>query len=157
MLDRSTFVISSCLFILLLGFSSSAVAQKKERGVGARAGLSGNPGQFYIGGHLDLKEIRKDIVFRPNVEVGSGDGLFLFSLNAEAVYFWRGRSHEWQPYAGAGPAFVVQAFRSGQGDSGVGPGANFVVGIQQRKGLLVEAKVGAFDSPGFKAGIGWTW
>ena len=156
MWDRRFVAMSLFFPVVLFAFASSAAAQT-DRGVGVRAGVSGAPGQFYVGGHVDLKEFTEKLWFRPNAEVGVGDGLTLVSVNAEFAYFWKGRLREWTPYAGAGPALVVQAFRSGQGNSGVGPGFNFVVGIQQRKGLLVEVKIGAMDSPGFKAGIGWTW
>jgi len=145
--------------VLFLGFAVSAVAaDSDDHHVGARAGVSGDPGQFYIGGHMDVKEVMNRLWFRPSVEVGNGDGSTLISLNGEFVYFWKGQQNRhWMPYAGLGPAFVAQIFRSGRGDSGVGAGANFVVGIQERKGLIVEVKIGAFDSPGFKAGIGWSW
>jgi hypothetical protein len=156
MWNRQTVAMFLFLSALLLVFASSAAAQD-GRGVGARAGVSGDPGQAYVGGHIDLKEFTEKLWFRPNVEVGTGDGRVLVLLNGEFVYFWKGRLREWTPYAGGGPALVVQAFRAGQGDSGVGPGFNFVVGIQQRRGLLVEMKIGAMDSPGFKVGIGWTW
>jgi len=147
------------LIVLLVGFASSAAAaDNNDDHVGFRAGVSGDPGQFYIGAHMDLKEVIKRVWFRPNLEVGVGDGLTLISVNGEFVYFWKGQQNRhWMPYAGLGPAFVIQAFREGRGDSGVGPGLNFVAGIQERKGLIVEMKIGAFDSPGFKAGIGWSW
>jgi hypothetical protein len=142
--------------VLLLAFASSAAAQSVYQ-KGVLFGLSGSPGQFFVGGHIHLKEITSKISFRPGADVGAGDGLFLASLNGEAVYYPKGTNRDWMPYAGAGPAFVVQAFRGGRGDSGVGPGFNFIGGIQERKGLFVEIKIGAFDSQRFKAGFGWTW
>jgi hypothetical protein len=159
MCNRSRVLVSLFLSVLLLGFAASAVAaDNDDHHVGVRAGVSGDPGQFYIGAHMDLKEVTKRVWFRPNLEVGVGDGLTLISLNGEFVYFWKGQQNRhWMPYGGLGPAFVIQAFSAGNGESGVGPGLNFVVGIQERKGLIVEMKIGAFDSPGFKAGIGWTW
>ena len=140
------------IVVLLLVFASAASAQGARKG--ARAGVSGDPGQFYVGGHYDLKEITDRFLFRPNVEVGVGDGFTLVLLNGEFVYFPKGRAREWIPYVGGGPSAVA---RFGGGDSGIGPGFNFVAGVQERKGLLVEIKIGAFDSPGFKAGVGWTW
>jgi len=151
--------VSLFLSVIILVFASSANAADTDADrVGFRAGVSGDPGQFYIGVHRDIKEVMNQLWFRPNLEVGNGDGLTLISLNGEFVYFWKGRKNRhWMPYAGLGPAFVVQAFREGRGDSGVGPGLNFVGGMQERKGLVLEVKIGAFDSPGFKAGIGWSW
>jgi hypothetical protein len=157
MWNRRRVFVSLLLSVLLLAFASSAAAEDKDDRMGFRAGVSGSPGQFYVGGHMDLKEVYSKLWFRPSLEVGNGDGLTLISLNGEFVYFWKGRDRHWKPFAGMGPAFIVEAFRSGHGDSGVGPGWNFLAGIQERKGLLIEVKVGAFDSPGFKAGIGWSW
>jgi hypothetical protein len=53
----------------------------------------------------------------------------------------------------------VRSFRAGpnERDTDIGPGFNFVGGIQQPKGLLAEIKIGVLDSPDFKLGIGWTW
>src|SRR5262252_6407226 len=128
MSNRPRVLVSLFFSAFLLVFASSAVAadnNSEPDRFGARAGVSGDPGQFYIGAHMDLKEIRKNIWFRPNLEVGVGDGLALISLNGEFVYFWKGQQNRhWMPYAGLGPAFVIQAFSSGNGDSSVGPGLN---------------------------------
>jgi len=144
------------LSVLFFAFASSAAAQSTYQ-KGVLFGLSSDPGQFFLGGHIDLKELTNKISFRPGVEVGAGDGLFLTSLNGEAVYYPKGKEHDWLPYAGGGPALVGQLFHGGHGDSKVGGGFNFTGGIQERKGLFVEIKIGAWDSPRFKAGIGWTW
>ena len=139
--------------VSLLGFALSASAQ--ERHAGVRAGISADPEQVYFGFHADLAEVAPRFWFRPNAEFGFGDRRTVVSLNGEFVYLIPVRSSEWTPYFGGGPALVVQNFRGGNTD--VGPGFNFVAGIQQRRGLLAEVKIGAIDSPGFKLGIGWTW
>lgn len=36
-------------------------------------------------------------------------------------------------------------------------GVNFLVGVEQRRGLFFEFKVGAMDSPDFKLGVGWAF
>jgi hypothetical protein len=149
----------SLLFLLiatvLVVFSPPAMAQSRA---GVRAGISVDPTQFYFGGHVDVKEIVEKFWFRPNAEIGVGDGITTFTLNGEFVYFPAVRSREWTPYFGGGPAFVLGTIkRNGVRDTDVGPGFNFVAGIQQRQGLLAEIKIGAIDSPNFKLGIGWTW
>ena len=145
-------------FLLIVSFlvvgTASAAAQSR---VGIRGGISADPEQVYFGGHVDAAEIAKQFWFRPNVEVGFGDSRTLATFNAEFVYRAATRK-EWTPYFGGGPALVLQTFRAGgTRDSDVGPGFNFVAGVEQRKGLLAEVKIGALDSPGFKLGIGWTW
>jgi hypothetical protein len=144
------------LSVFLLVFASPVAAQEKPV-IGALAGVSGDPGQFWVGGHMELREVMSRVWFRPAAEIGAGDGLVLFSLDGEFVYHVKNSSPNWTPYVGLGPALVVQAFREGRGDSGVGAGINFVGGIREHKGLLAEIKIGAFDSPGFRVGIGWTW
>jgi hypothetical protein len=94
---------------------------------------------------------------RPGADAGLGDGLALISLNGDVVYLLKERSAKWTPFVGGGPAFVVQAFREGQGDSGVGPGFNLIGGVREQKGLLIEVRIGAFDSARFRVGLGWTW
>jgi hypothetical protein len=36
-------------------------------------------------------------------------------------------------------------------------GVNFLVGVEHRRGLFFEFKVGALDSPDVKLGVGWTF
>jgi hypothetical protein len=154
---RIAHVSLKCLFVvtLLLISANSAMAQG---GAGVRAGVSLEPDQFYFGGHVDVKEIVDRFWFRPNAEIGVGNHTTLFSANGEFVYFLPVRSNEWKPYFGGGPAFVLRTIKVNDNrDTDVGPGFNFVGGIQQQKGLLAEIKIGAIDSPNFKLGIGWTW
>ena len=144
------------LFLVVVAGVRNAAAE--DHGVGIRGGISADPEQVYFGAHVDLKEVVERFWFRPNVEIGVGDGLTLATFNGEFVYLLRVKAKEWTPYVGGGPAMVIRSAHSDHGgDTGVGPGLNFVGGIQQRKGLLAEIKIGAFDSPGFKFGIGWTW
>jgi hypothetical protein len=120
-----------------------------------------DPDQVYIGAHVDVSEIVDRFWFRPNVEVGFNDDGVLAGFNGEFVYLFTERTREWIPYVGGGPALVIRSFRRGppgsDRDTDVGPGFNFVGGIQKRRGLLAEIKIGAIDSPDFKLGIGWTW
>jgi hypothetical protein len=125
---------------------------------GVRAGISIDPDQFYFGAHVDVKEVVERFWFRPNAEIGVGDHTTLVGLNGEFVYFPVVRSKEWTPYFGGGPALVFTSVKvNSNRDTDVGPGFNFVGGIQQRRGMLAEIKIGALDSPNFKLGIGWTW
>ena len=145
--------------MFLCAFMLSAGTATAQSGFGIRAGASADPDQFYFGAHMDVKEVVERLWFRPNAELGVGDGLTLFSLNGEFVYDIKIRSQRWVPYVGGGPAFLVGSFRNSTGgrDTETGGGFNFVGGVRQRKGLMGEFKIGAFDSPEFKVGIGWTW
>ena len=150
----------SCLIVtFLFAAERSAIAQSRA---GIRGGVSADPDQVYFGAHVDISEIVDNFWFRPNVEAGVGNGGTLVGFNAEFVYLFT-RSREWTPYFGGGPGLVIRSFRRGppgpapDRDTDVGPGFNFVGGIQRTKGLLAEIKIGALDSPDFKLGIGWTW
>ena len=145
--------------IFLAAFMMAAGTASAQKGYGIRAGASSDPDQFYIGGHLDVKEVVERFWFRPNAEVGLGHHLTLFSLNAEFVYdIPLESSTRWVPYVGAGPAFLIGTVNTPFGRiTDTGGGFNFVGGIRQRKGFMGELKIGAFDSPDFKLGIGWTW
>jgi len=143
----------AAVFFLVIVDSASAQSR-----FGVRGGISVDPEQVYFGGHIDVAEIAKQFWFRPNVEIGFGDSRTIAGFNAEFVYRPSVRSREWNPYFGGGPALVIRSFGDGPGDdTDVGPGFNFLGGVELRKGFLAEIKIGALDSPGFKLGIGWSW
>ena|SRR5688572_5676850 len=145
--------------MFLFAFMFAAGSASAQSGIGIRAGAGADPDQFYFGAHMDVKEIVERFWFRPNAEIGVGDGLTLFSLNGEFVYDIPIKSSkQWVPYVGGGPAFLIGSFRTPSGrDTETGGGFNFLGGIRQRKGFMGEFKIGAFDSPEFKLGVGWTW
>jgi hypothetical protein len=156
MLNRCGAAIILFLTASLLVVPTSAYAQD-ELQKGAKAGVGGGPGQAWLGAHIDLKYVRDRLLFRPGADIGFGNGSILTSVNGDVVHLFRDRSEEWVPFVGGGPALVVQSFRAGEGDSSVGAGFNFIGGIKERRGLLIEVRLGAWDSPRFRAGIGWTW
>jgi len=141
--------------ILAVSFAAPAEAQQ---GMGIRAGVSGDPAQFYFGGHAAFGPIADMLWFRPNIEVGVGNGAALIALNGEFTYWIPLRKNPWNLYLGAGPAAnIFTSGGVGNRNSDVRPGFNLLVGIAQRKGLFSEIKIGAIDSPSFKFGIGYTF
>lgn len=139
----------SFLLATLFLFTGSAAAQD----AGVRAGLSVDPDQFYFGGHVETSPLVDRLHFRPNVEVGFGDDLTLLNANVEFVYKFPSRSG-WGLYAGGGPALNVYMFDE---EANTEAGLNFLVGVEQSRGLFFEFKIGAMDSPDFKFGVGWTF
>jgi len=141
--------------VALMVFAGSARAQ----GVGVRAGASADPDQFYAGVHFETSELAEHLRFRPNVEVGVGDDVTLIALNFEFTYrlppaaLPRSLS-EWHLYVGGGPALNIFKFSNDTRSEG---GFNGLVGLAHRRGLFVEAKVGALESPSFKFGVGYTF
>ncbi|HET7220879.1 MAG TPA: hypothetical protein VFJ02_22655 [Vicinamibacterales bacterium] len=128
-----------------------AVAQAQE--FGARAGVSVDPDQFYFGGHFQTEPLIDHLHFRPNVEIGVGDDVTLVGFNVEFAYLFPTRN-AWQIYAGGGPALNVIDVHD---ETDAEPGLNVLVGVQHSKGLFFEFKIGAFDSPEFKFGVGYSW
>jgi hypothetical protein len=142
-----------CAGVLVM--AQPAAAQDLQYGV--RAGVSVDPDQFYFGGHVQTEPLIDRLHFRPNVEIGVGDHTTLIGFNVEFAYFFRTRS-PWQMYAGGGPALnVIHVDLDSDDDTRSEAGLNVLVGVQHSKGLFFEFKVGAFDSPEFKFGVGYSW
>ncbi len=144
--------VSGLSFLLGLMVISSTPAVAQDGGI--RGGLSVDPDQFYFGGHLETAPLVSRLHFRPNVEIGVGDDLMLIGANMEFVYKFPSRSG-WSLYAGAGPALNIVMVDDA--DTETDAGFNILVGAEQSRGLFVEFKIGAIDSPDFKFGVGWTF
>jgi len=142
----------SFLLVLCLAWASVAQAQSHY---GVRAGVSGEPGQFVIGGHIETKPLIPHLTFRPNLEAGFGDGSTMVAVNFEFAYRIDLDNKPWWIYVGAGPAAVWS--HHDQGDADFGGGFNVLVGAQHSKGLFAELKVGAIDSPTVKFMVGYAF
>jgi len=144
--------------VLLLMFLTAAPAAA-QRHVGIRAGASADPDQFFFGAHAETSPLIEHLTFRPNLEVGVGNDLTLFALNVEFAYWIPVRNKPISVYLGAGPAAVIASRDGGRGGDGtdVGGGFNVLVGIQHRRGLFTELKVGVADSPNLKVAVGFSF
>jgi len=141
------------LLLAVLFFLQAAPAAAQDAGI--RGGVSIDPDQIYFGGHFETPPLIDRLYFRPNLEVGLGDGLTAISVNMEFVYKFPSKSR-WHLYAGGGPA-VNFYDRDGEDDTNTEGGLNLLVGAEQSRGLFFEFKVGAIDSPDLKFGVGWTF
>ena len=140
--------------ILLALTILSVAATVRAQDVGARAGISGDPDQFYFGAHVDTRPVADRLRFRPNVEVGLGNDITVTTVNMEFVYPLPLARSPWRVVPGAGPALVISSYN---GIHHTGGGFNFLVGLEHRQGFFAEVKVGAGDSPDVKFGVGYTW
>ena len=145
---RSFCVPAFALLLLLAASPSSAQT------IGARVGVSAEPDQFYFGGHVETPPLVDRLRFRPNLEIGLGNDLTVVGLNFEFAYHFADRNG-WNLYGGGGPALNF-IDREG-GDGSAEGGFNVLVGVQHERGLFVEVKAGAIDSPNFKAGVGYVF
>jgi hypothetical protein len=146
--------VSLLLPVLLLAVVASAAAQ-----AGVRGGVSIDPDQVYFGAHYETDPLIDRLYFRPNVEVGLGDDLTLVGLNLEFVYKFPRRRQGWLLYVGGGPAVNFFSFDtpSGNDHTETEGGLNLMIGVEHSRGLMFEVKIGAFDSPDVKFGVGWTF
>lgn len=132
------------------------------RGWGPRVGLSVNPDQVHFGGHLDFGQFAKHVRFQPNVEVGFGDNVDLFTVNAEAAYRFSAQWDVWSPYLGGGVGANIKRFNnSSDKETETDLGVNLLGGIE--KGLasgdrfFIEGKFSLNDVPDAKVTVGWTF
>src|SRR5512145_1712479 len=114
-------------------------AYAQTSGVGVRAGVSGDPDQFYFGGHVETKPLIDRLTFRRNLEI---------------AYWIPIRNKPFSVYLGGGPAVIIGDRND---DTDVGGGFNILVGLQHRGGLFTEFKVGFADSPDIKFGVGFVF
>jgi len=149
---RATVLILS---VLLVG--AAPVAAQSH--VGVRAGASGDPGQFFFGGHIESQPLAESVTFRPNVEVGVGHDVTVAAINLEFAWWLPAQARPWRVYLGGGPAAVIRSHHDGRGrgDGNVGGGFNLLLGAQHRDGLFGEFKVGLIDSPEVKVTIGYAF
>ena len=145
---------------LVIGlFSITASSLYAKGGVGVRLGLSIDPDQFYFGGHLEKGPIAGNLWFRPNLEIGIGSDRTLIGLNIEFAYWIPLQSSLWNFYVGSGPAINILISSDGPPgrDNDVEAGFNMLLGFAHDDGFFTELKVGAFDSPDLKFGVGYSW
>jgi hypothetical protein len=131
-------------------------------GWGPRVGASVNPDQVYFGAHLDYGNFARHVRFQPNLELGFGDDVKLFTINAEAAYRFRSTWEVWTPYLGGGIGANIKSIDSGGSNSSqTDLGINLLGGIEKGfysgNRFFVEAKVSVNDVPDLKIAIGWTF
>ena len=151
-------------WVVLLVCTAPAAAQTRrpaaptphdEPTFGLRVGVSGSPDQFYFGAHVETAPLLDHLTFRPNAEVGVGHDETLVALNFEFAYSIPLEHQPWRVYLGAGPALVITSPHNG--NTTVGGGFNALIGIQHRKGLFAEFKVGGIDSAEVKFAVGYVF
>lgn len=102
-------------------------------------------------GSAALATSRYDISNR--LEIGLGDETTIAAFNVEFAYQFRS-PEAWNVYAGAGPALnIIDRERETDAEAGF----NVLVGVAHEDGLFAELKVGAFDSPRLKFGVGYAF
>lgn len=132
------------------------------RGWGPRVGLSLDPDQVHFGAHIDYGNFAEHVRFRPNIELGFGDNLKLFTMNAEAAYRFSERWDVWSPYLGGGVGANIKSFEhrrdtTSQTDVGLNLLGGIEKGLSNGDRFFIEAKVSLNDIPDAKIAVGWTF
>ena len=141
---------------MVIATAASAAAQSAR----VRTGVSGSPDQFYVGLHYETEPLVEQVRFKPNFEVGLGNGLTVVTINLEFVGKIPIEHEPWAFYLGAGPALVIASVNNAPtnvGGTSTGGGFNILLGIEHKKGLFAELKVGFVDSPSVKFGVGYVF
>ena len=137
--------------LLLVTTAASAAAQS----AGVRAGVSGDPDQFFFGLHYESTELVERVHFKPNLEVGVGNDQTVVAVNLEFVGKFPIQREPWTVYVGAGPALVIDKINNAGTDTG--GGFNILLGIEHQHGLFTELKVGMIDSPSVRFAVGYVF
>ena len=137
---------------VLLGCSSRARAQ----GIGFQSGATVDPGQFFVGTHVETGELTTGLRFRPGIDGGFGGDYSLASINVEFIYNIPLKSG-WALYQGGGPAVVLRRQTIGPlHHASTHAGTFLTFGFAHENGFFTEFKLGAGSSPNLKFGVGYT-
>ncbi len=144
--------------ILLLVVFSLATTTAWATPIGARAGLTFDPGQFHIGAHTDLGQVVESLRLVPNIEVGFGDDLTLIALNGDLLYDFP--STPWAVGGELGLNIInydtnIPGFDDSTTDIGLSALGNYRFRMDSGKVLTLEAKLGLVDSHDIKFTVGW--
>jgi len=122
---------------------------------GLRGGLTLDPDQFHIGGHMDLGQIVGDMRLVPNIEVGFGNDQTVVAFNGDLIYDFR--ESPWSLGGELGLNLVDHKDRGSDTDFGLSVLGNYRLGLSSGKTLVLEAKLGLIDSPDVKLTVGWNF
>lgn len=141
--------------LLLVTFVVGLVPVASAQTTGVRAGVSVNPDQFFVGGHVETDALVDRVHLRPNAEIGFGDNVTTVALNIEAVYKVPLQRTQWTFYAGGGPGVNFYNFENAGSDTRAG--LNLLGGLEHEGGFFFEVKAGAWDSPDVKFTAGYSF
>lgn len=129
-------------------------------GWGPRIGLSVDPGQLVIGGHVDMGEPIAHLRLQPNVELGFGDNVTIIEINAPLHFRFADPIDVWSPYAGAELGYSIAFLDGGKdnADLGVKIVGGFERHLSDGDKFFLEGKIGLSDEVAdWKFLVGWTF
>ncbi len=143
------------IVLLILAVSMLAsVASAAQYGI--RGGLTLDPDQFHVGGHMDLGPVISDMRIVPNIEIGFGNDMTVVAFNGDLIYDFG--DSPWSLGGEVGINMVDHSKSdSSNTDFGLSVLGDYRLGLSSGKTLLLEAKLGLIDSPDFKFTVGWNF
>ncbi len=160
------------IFTLVLSMVASFAfaegeAESKSLDIGARAGYSISPDQFFLGAHMDLGKLVGPMRLVPNIEIGFGNDLTTMCFNGDLIY-----DFEDTPWGVGGELGIIHTswddgglsdipgyedIDSSSTDIGLSALGNYRLEMSNGKILLLEGKIGLANSPDFKLTVGYNF
>jgi len=151
------------LIALLLVALSVGAASAAGRPLGLRAGYSLDPNQITIGLHTRLDKPTPEIRLYPNMEIGFGDDITLFSVGLAGRYrIYNHELHGYEPYLGLEAGFNSLHYSDDHGGGSDGKAVVSLLGGLQKtlsleRRIFFEMKLGLSDyAPDVKLIAGMT-
>ena len=132
------------------------------QGIGFQGGMTVDPGQAYVGTHIELPLGSDQLVLRPAIDGGFGNDRRVAAIGAEIHYRFNLGSSRWRLSQGFGPSVYVTRFSGrfrGAELTNVSGAWSYAVGIVHDGGFFTEFKGGGSRSPEIPAvriGAGFT-
>ena len=175
MFQRVSVVLLACVVFTTSAYGQDqsqqnipARAEREARrfGFGVVGGVGLDPELVDVGAHATFGPVlKRDLVFRPGLEIGAGEITTSLAINLDFVYTFRGDAGQaaWMPFVGAGPAFGlshrgfstdevdhvdngtdVPSNRFDFSDTDFNGGLNFIVGMRKPSGVFFEMRATAW-------------
>jgi len=137
--------------ILLTIVLCLAASTASAGGFGIRGGYTVDPDQFHVGGHYNVGQIFKPMRLVPNVEIGFGDNLTFWALNADLI---------WDIPESAfsiGGEIGLNIVDHDNGGSKSDLGLSILGDYRFNEKFMGEVKLGLSDSPDVKLTVGYNF
>ena len=113
----------------------------KAQGVGFQAGATFDPGQIYIGSHIEFPVGSNQFVIRPAIDGSFGGGWRTAAIRGDFIYRVDVGASGWRIRQGLGPTVNI-ARSEALGITDVSTNWNYVMGVDNENGFFMEFRGG---------------
>jgi hypothetical protein len=155
---RTVTLIVTALAILIV--FTAAESRAAGLGFGLRAGFGLDPDQGVVGVQMTFPKLVKPLVFAPSFDIGFGDNVTTYSLNADFRFLNIKLSGSATGiYLAAGPTFTNWKPEHGDSDTEVGISlvAGFGLPLKGSSRYNLEGRLGLSDVPDVRVLLGFTF